>query len=182
MQLKRTDEADGRRSLLNSFEKIDALISRSCVIYAVEGEPLWTRVCFWTRTSVRSAVTGRTRSCPLKWTKRQTRTRGGKSSFLCLPLLRPSWTRDRWRWWVRRDQTLKQTCFGLTPILLLNLPSFGTQESLNLLSLVDSYISSLSRLKNLVFLVAGASWGVGVGGSVDRWGCATLGLFQTFPP
>lgn len=48
MQLKRTDEADGRRSLLSSFEKIDALISRSCVIYAVEGEPLWTRVCFWT--------------------------------------------------------------------------------------------------------------------------------------
>lgn len=181
MQLKRTDEADGRRSLLNSFEKIDALISRSCVIYAVEGEPLWTRVCFWTRTSVRSAVTGWTRSCPLKWTKRQTRTRGGKSSFLCLPLLRPSWTRDRWRWWVQRDQTLKQTCFGLTQILLLNLPTFGTQESLNLLSLVDSYISSLSRLKKIgVF----SCWGIlGMGGGVcGQMRVCSTGIISDFSP
>lgn len=81
MQLKRTDGADRRESLRGSCGEIDALISRGCAIYA-------------RRSGRRGALldsglvwdSGWTRSCPLKWTERQTRTRGGRSSFLCLPL------------------------------------------------------------------------------------------------
>lgn len=133
MQRKRTDEADGHRSLLSSFEKIDALISRSCVIYAV---------CLFLDSNIWMDPL-----LPPEMDQEADADARRKIQF-SVPSTLATQLDPRQVEMVSayRDQTIKQTCFGLTPILLLNLSTFGTQETLNLLSLADSYISSLSRL------------------------------------
>lgn len=101
-QLKRTDGTDRCQSLLSLFWKKNS--TDICAIYAQRPSRDWLFLdffwfCFWTK-SLNPAVAGWTRCCPLKWTERQTGMWGGRSSSLCLPRWRPSWTRDRWRWWV----------------------------------------------------------------------------------
>lgn len=150
----------------------------------VDSDSFWTFFfwfCFW--TSLNPAVAGWTRWCPLKWTERQTGMRGGRSSSLCLPRWRPSWTRDRWRWWVWGGSTL-----GHKPNLLLDYRhsscwitlslTFWHRRQSNPVVVTDRqlYKQSITTLKFCLF----SCWGL----FVDKMSVCSSGIILTlfFPP